>query len=105
MAPGEERITVSREALRAELSELELRIVDRLSRELERKADSTELSALEGRVGSLELTRASREHLATDTSDLSTRVSRLEKFRYGVPSVAVITLIATVFLVVFQPHL
>ncbi len=90
--PGD-RINVSREALRAELSQLELRIVDRLTTALEKKADHVALEALEGRVQALELTRASREHLATDITELYRDVTDLKRFRYAVPSTAILGLL------------
>jgi len=99
-----EDITISRETLRAELAGLELRLVDRLTEALKGKADAAQLTAVETRVDSLELTRASRDHLATDVSNISTRVGRLERFRYAVPSVAVVGLLVTVMSLSLSGH-
>lgn len=58
---GDERISVSRSTLRAELGELELRLVDRLNGALDSKADKTvqeqhsrELADLSSRILTLE---------------------------------------------------
>lgn len=99
-----ENITVSRETLRAELSGLELRLVDRLTEALKEKADSAQLQAVEARVDSLELTRAGREHMAEDMTTMNTRVTRLERFRYAVPSVSVLGLIVTVIALALTGH-
>lgn len=80
-APEGERISLSRETLRAELSQLELRLVDRITTALATKADNAVVAALDSRVQALELSRASREHLATDLPDLDKRVSSLEQSR------------------------
>lgn len=100
MSTEAERITVSRETLRAELSQLELRLVDRLSAALETKADGAVVDSLDKRVQALELSRAAREHLSADLPDLDKRVERLERFRYAVPSVSVLSFLATAVLTV-----
>ena len=67
MATGDERITVSRETLRAELAEMELRLTRWVA-----SADS--VKTLEGRVSNLEASRIAREHLATDVKELENTV-------------------------------
>ena len=64
MADDTGRITVSRDALRADLAELELRLVDRLAT----KADHVEL---ERRVGGLERWRAYTAGVAAGALGLS----------------------------------
>lgn len=96
---------LSVETLRSELAVLELRLVDRLTSALEKKADIAEVSALEGRVGSLELSRASREHMAQDLNDVDIRLVRIERFRYAVPGMAFLSfLVAVATLVITGPH-
>jgi hypothetical protein len=99
-----DNITVSRETLRAELAGMELRLVDRLSESLKGKADHATMVAAVSRIDSLELSRASREHMVDDISNMNTRVARLERFRYAVPSVAVMGLLVTVLTLIFSGH-
>ena len=73
---ADERITVSRETLRAELAEMELRLTRWVA-----SADS--VKQLEGRVANLEASRLSREHLAHDFDELETAVRTLETDRIG----------------------
>lgn len=102
MAEGSgEKISVSREALRAELSDLELRLVDRLANALELKADSRVVEQMELRMRSLEEARAAREALPGEILDLNKRVGALEKFRYAVPSLAVLSFLASLILTVY----
>lgn len=101
MSDGSERISLSRETLRAELSQLELRLVDRLTGALATKADVAIVDQLEIRVASLELSRAGREHLPGEVLNLTNRVNTLERFRWSVPSVAFLTLVATVTLAIY----
>lgn len=96
MAEEVERITVSRETLRAELSAMELRIVDRLTNALELKADAKLVDQLDLRVQSLELSRAAREEMPGQVIDLAKRVSALERFRYAVPSVSLLSCLAAI---------
>jgi len=98
MEAANERITVSREALRAELGELELRLVDRLADAMELKADAKEVDQLKDRVQSLELARAAREEMPRELLTLTNRVGALERFRYAFPSLAVVSFIASVVL-------
>lgn len=110
----EERISVARSELRAELTDLELRLVDRLSKALESKADSAIVHQLDARVNSLELSRASREHLAGDTVDLERRVAvietskadktvveQLQRWRQLFPSASVLSAAAAVAAAVY----
>lgn len=97
----DQRITLSRETLRAELSQLELRLVDRLTNALESKADTTVVNQLDARVNSLELSRASRDHLAPEVQEMDRRLTRLERFRYAVPSASFLSLLVTAALALF----
>lgn len=98
---GSERISLSRETLRAELSQMELRLVDRLTQALSTKADSLIVDQLDKRVDDLQLSRASREHLPAEVLDLNKRVATLERFRYAFPSIAMVSLFASVALTIF----
>lgn len=99
---SESNISISREALRAELTQLELRIVDRLTQALEKKADHSAVEALESRVQGLELSRAERTHMSGDLSEFAIRLSRLERFRYAVPSVGVLSLLVTLAILLYD---
>ena len=94
MSEGSDRISLSRETLRAELSQLELRLVDRLTNALELKADNSTVAEMQKQIASLENSRSAREHLAHDMMDLERRVGGLEKFRYAWPSLALLGVIA-----------
>lgn len=67
-----EQISVSRDTLRAELSELELRLVERISQFQALNATKEEVKALEKRIASL------------------------ERFRYTWPSAAFISAVAAI---------
>lgn len=96
-----DNLTVSLEKLRAELGELELRIVDRINDALDKKADQAVIEQLDQRVQSLELSRAAREHITAEVSDQNDRINKLERFRYAVPSVAFISMLATLVMVAY----
>lgn len=102
MTEPSERITVSRETLRAELAGLELRLVDRLTYALEHKADRALLESTLERVKALELSRAERAHMAQELVEIQKTVKHLERFRWAVPSTAVISLAITVGLLIQQ---
>lgn len=91
-----ERITVSVETLRGELAQLELRLVDRLTAALAQKADLQHIEQLEQRVQALEISRAERKGHAQTLLEHTTEIERLKKFRYGFPSVAILSLILAV---------
>lgn len=91
-----DEITLSRETLRAELAQLELRLVDRLTQALDGKADHAVVEAQNQRITVLELSRAARETLPTEINDVEKRVTRLERFRYAVPSVAALSAVAAI---------
>jgi hypothetical protein len=78
-----QRITVSLDTLRNELSQLELRIVDRIASALELKADKTVVAEHDKRIAQLELSRAAREHLSKDLLDLERRVGEVETVNAG----------------------
>jgi hypothetical protein len=91
-------IGIDRETLRAELGQLELRLVDRLAAALEAKADAKVVEQHDARIASLELSRASRENLPMDFADLDKRLTSLERFRYMLPSATVLSLIVSIAL-------
>lgn len=73
---ADERITVSRETLRAELAEMELRLTKWVA-----SADS--VRTLETRVANLEASRLTREHLSTDVAQLEQDVRSLHDDKVG----------------------
>lgn len=77
-ANGSDRISLSRETLRAELAQMELRLVDRLTNALAAKADSSVVDQLETRIGSLELSRAQRENMPSELADIARRLTKIE---------------------------
>lgn len=90
----DEQINVSRNALRAELAQLELRLVDRLTSALDHKADQAVLDQAIARVSALELARAERVHMPKEVASLSKRVAALERFRWAFPSIATVMALA-----------
>src|SRR5512146_974726 len=95
---------LNRETLRAELNGLELRLVDRLSVALALKADESVVQQHNQRISQLEQSRASRDHLAGDVTDLARRITPLERFRYAVPSAAVLSVILAVAALIISFH-
>lgn len=102
---GSERITVSRETLRAELTDLKIDLIDRINEALSTKADGSIVAQQDQRIASLELSRAGREGIPNEILDLTKRVGALEKFRYAVPSVAFLSLVCSVAVVVYYAAL
>lgn len=109
-----ERITLSRETLRAELAQMELRLVDRITLALATKADMGIVDQLDKRVQDLEISRASREHLERDFHELEKRVTfneqskadkdeveGLTRFRYAFPSATVVSSLAALALALY----
>ena len=76
MSEPNDRITVSRETLRAELAEMELRLTRWVA-----SADS--VKSLEGRVANLEASRIAREYIANDLSSLERTVDTLSNEAVG----------------------
>lgn len=89
-----ERISVSRDTLRAELNELKVDLMDRISEALSTKADATIVAEHDKRISQLEVNAASRLGLPAEIIDLTKRVSALEKFRYAWPSLALLGVVA-----------
>lgn len=119
MSEADQRISLSRETLRAELTALELRLVDRLTLELKTKADVATVTSFESRLQSLEISRANREHLVADVVDLrnrvvameneipvssvndhETRLRDLERFKNAVPAASILAILVSVVAVV-----
>lgn len=96
-----ERISVSRETLRAELTDLKLDLIDRINQALSTKADSAVVSEYDKRITQLEMSKAAREGMPAELLDLTKRVSSLEKFRYAVPSAAIISTLTAVIIVIY----
>lgn len=74
-----EQISVSRDTLRAELSDMELRLVDRIAKFQADKADKKDLA------------------------ELASRVTAIEKWKYAWPSAAVLAAVAPI-LIFFYHH-
>lgn len=72
------RVNVSVDVLRNELTQLELRIVDRIASALELKADKAVVSEHDKRLTVLELSRAAREHLVRDSGEMEKRLAVVE---------------------------
>lgn len=94
-----DRVSVARATLRAELSDLELRLVDRINVALEKTADRAMVEALDKRVDGLEIYRAERVYIPAMLDKMSDRddeqdirLTALERFRYAVPSTSVFAL-------------
>lgn len=96
-----DRISLSRETLRAELGALELRLVDRITTALATKAEMAVVDQIDSRVTTLELSRAAREHLVNDYNELERRVVKVERFRLAFPSSSVLSAAAAVAAVVY----
>lgn len=79
---GNDRISVSRDTLRAELGQLELRLVDRLTRELGKKADQRLVDQIVSDVNSIKEHGSPALVTAMGTiSTLNTKVENLEDWR------------------------
>lgn len=79
---GNDRISVSRDTLRAELGQLELRLVDRLTRELGKKADQRLVDQIVTDVNSIKEHGSPALVTAMGTiSALNTKVESLEDWR------------------------
>lgn len=98
---GSERISVSRETLRAELTDLKLDLIDRINQALSTKADGAVVVEHDKRITQLELSRASREHMPAEILDLTKRISSLERFRYAWPSAAILSALAALAVAVY----
>lgn len=90
MPDDEQAISLS--TLRAELIALELRIVDRLTVALAVKADAMHVEQLDTRLTQLEIWRAGRERTPETLLDHDRRIGKLERYRYAIPSAALLSL-------------
>lgn len=87
--------------LKAELTGLELRLVDRIAHAMSGKADSATVADHDRRLTALETTNATHDHVLSDVIDLKKRVTLLERFRYAIPSVAFVSLILSAVVVLY----
>lgn len=92
---------MSRETLRAELTDLKIDLIDRLTAALSTKADGAVVVEHDKRITQLELSKASREHMPTEILELTKRVSSLEKFRYAFPTAAFLSVLTSIVLVLY----
>lgn len=74
-----EKEPIDLNTLRAELGNLELRLVDRLNDTMEKKADSNVVDQLDKRVSSLEISRAQREDMPKDIAALQEAVGGMRR--------------------------
>lgn len=89
------------QTLKAELAQMELRLVRSLTDALAHKADQTVVAEMDKRVQGLETSRAERAGLAAEVIDINKRLTALEKFRYAVPSVAFVSMVLSMILVYY----
>jgi hypothetical protein len=89
------------QTLKAELAQMELRLVRSLNDSLAHKADANVVNELDKRIQSLEQSRVAREELPAELSGLGKRVTALERFRYAIPSAAVIALVISAMVLYF----
>ena len=98
-------ITVSEDRLDAKLTGLELRLVDRITKALDAKADEAVVSGLEARVRSLESAQQASSFVPTKLEDVEGRTRKLERFRYAVPSAtAIATVVSAIALTLAYWH-
>lgn len=99
------RITVSEDKLDSKLARLELSLVDRITKALDVKADQAYVEQLHARIHAAEGTVAATALLVSGfkgtTDDVETRLRGLERFRYAIPSTALICSVAAVAGVVY----
>ncbi len=94
--PRNNRITVSEDKLDSKLAALELRLVDRITQALEAKADEAVVRQIRDRLHLAEGSIQAYAFLVPTTKDIEDRTRRLERFRYAVPSAAVISAVAAI---------
>lgn len=103
------RITVSEDKLDAKLARLELNLVDRITHALESKADQEYVAQLHARIHTAEATLQATALLVPafkeTADDVEKRLRGLERFRYAIPSAAIISAMAAVSVVVTHVHL
>ena len=96
MDEGNGRITVSVDKLRAELGQLELRIVDRLTHEIAKKADAEELRSLRHRVQTIENQGPLQDRLFEEFLSSVRKIDGLESFKAkAIGGIAVAILLAS----------
>lgn len=97
---GNGRINVSEDKLDAKLARLELNLVDRITSALDAKADQAYVEQLHARIHSAESAIQATALLVpafkSTADDVETRLRGLERFRYAVPSAAVISVLVAV---------
>lgn len=103
--PNGNRITVSEDKLDAKLARLELSLVDRITKALDVKADQAYVEQLHARIHTAEATIQATALLIPAfkdaADDVEERIRGLERFRYAIPSAAVISAAAAIASIVF----
>lgn len=89
------------QTIKAELAQMELRLVRSMTDAMNHKADSSVVNEMDKRMQSLERSREARETIPNEIVDLQKRMTALEKFRYAVPSVAFVSMILSMILVYY----
>lgn len=102
---GVSRINVSEDKLDAKLARLELSLVDRITKALDVKADQAYVEQLHARVhtaeGSIQAFALLLPGMQATDTDVEERLRGLEKFRYAIPSAAVVSALAAVSLATY----
>ena len=92
---GSGRINVSEDKLDAKLARLELNLVDRITQALDAKADQVYVEQLHARIHTVESSLHATSILIPafkDTADdVEKRLRGLERFRYAIPSAALLS--------------
>jgi hypothetical protein len=95
---GGARINVSEDKLDAKLARLELNLVDRITTALDAKADQAYVAQLHARIhtveGTLQATAMLVPAFKETGDDVERRLRGLERFRYAIPSAAVLSAVA-----------
>jgi hypothetical protein len=88
------RITVSEDKLDAKLAKLELNLVDRITKAMDAKADHAYVEQLHARIhtaeATIQATALMLPSLKLTADDVEIRIRGLERFRFAVPSAAVL---------------
>jgi hypothetical protein len=89
------------QTIKAELAQMELRLVRSMQEGMNHKADATVVNEMSKQIQSLENSRSAREGIPTEIVELNKRLGALERFRYAVPSVAFISMVLSMILVYY----
>jgi hypothetical protein len=98
------RINVSEDKLDAKLAQLELNLVDRITKAIDVKADQAYVEQLHARIHTVESTLQATAMMASSSvetrQDFEKRLRLIERFRYAVPSATFLSTCAAVAAIV-----